>query len=659
MGSLYDAVKTENSSYVPQYVGSTYNELNQAAATLDKRWRDNKDYSDKVAMAMANDQYLENDKGIKDKMAQSIYGSIDKIASSDQNFENSTAAVSQMARDYFTNQDRIQALENFKLTEEDRKLEAQGHSLNFGDNRNNFATVDPDTGQARRFKVDRQKQLDQSKKMQDLLGRVASDGYLLNPKGEKIKIDDDVQTFIKTGYGDSVTRKKLDGLVENLIPAYMQTDEGRQDVRIMSDLNGIKDPNAQNASIVQRFKALAYPQAGSHVVGSYRDFDSGDGANKTTASFMAGTAPGTPITNSVAKPMLDPTEDGKFEKALGADGTQKPFIYTDLKGNPLTKADGNPVYTHDLTENAGGELLPNPKYHDAKGNPLYQKKELNAAEIDKQFTSQLDYIKNNAPDDRVKNYYRDAKEYKAAYKEAAKNNQQVAPSGVVVQPEQQGTYKAIVEGMRSSVPVTLAGDNGPAKTIDEWADKLGVAAEDITMIPVRTHYKTPSSDLQGGAIEVQIRIKGKSKTETAYMPLNDQFSQATKIIDDTYKGSVYSGQDNYTQAKPYGMDDNFSGNPAITTKDGKQAYLTHYTVTLPKKPGTYTAGKDLPFDTYVYQGLAVPNGDSYDLKFDKKPRSIKNWEAGMQDVVAGQLGQMINSGQTVNVKDAKESLPEF
>jgi hypothetical protein len=653
MASLYDAVKAENSSYVPQFVGSNYQELNQAAQTLDKRFRDNKDYSDKIAIMMANDQYLANDKGLKDRMAQSIYGSIDKIASSDKNFENSSAAVSQIARDYFTNQERIAALDNFKLAEQDKQMEMQGYSLNFGDDRNNFTTVDPTTGQPRRFNLQREKQLDQSKKMQELLGRVASDGYLVKPTGERIKIDQDIQTFIKTGYGDTVTRKKLDRLVTDLVPAYMQTDEGRQDVKILSNLKGVKDEAVINRDIADRFKALAYPQAGSNVVGQYRDFDSGDKKN-TAAAFHAGTTPGAPVVNEASTYIPDPEEDTNIEKDNGV-----PFYYTDLDGKPLLNKDGSPVRTHQLSENAGGELVPNPQFHDKAGKPLYQAKKLDSNEINQQYTNQFNYVKDNVPD-AAKGYFKNVEEYRESYKEATKNNKQIAPSGVIIQPEQQDSYKTIVEGMRGSVPVVLAGDSSPARTIDEWAESLNVAAEDIQLIPTKAHYKTPSNQIEGGAIEVQIKIKGRPKTETAYMPLNDQFGQATKIIDSTYKGSVYSGVDKFTKEKPYGAEEGFIDNPAIPLPDGTTGYLTHYTVTVPKKKGTYKPGKDLAFDAYVYQGLVRMGPDGQVVtEFEKRPRSIKNWEAGMQEVVAGQLGSMINSGQTVNVKDAKDVLPEF
>jgi hypothetical protein len=649
---LYDNIKAENSQYVPQFIGSNYEEISKGAAVLDKRYRDNKDYADKIAIMSAQDQYLAKDKALKDKMTQSIYGEIDKIAGSEGNFENSSAAVSQIAKGFFTNQERMAGIENFKLAEQDRQMEAQGFDLNFGDNREDFSTIDPTTQQPRRFNLNRQKQLDQAGRMQSLVKGIASDGYLIKPNGVKVKVDDDVVTFLKTGYGDQVTRAKASKVVDELIPSYMQSQEGVQDVKILKELRGVTDDNAVAQDIRNRFMGIASPQVGSRVVGHYNAWDPSDygGKKATMTDVISGTSPSAPMLNSYNKDITDPTDPG-VEK----DG-DKYYQYTDLKGNPLK------ITQDDLTISIGGEMVDNPTLYDKDGKPLYQRKEINQAEAEKAGNAQFDYIKGAIPE--AAGYFKDYKEYRAARKAAAANNANVVVQGTVVQPKQKEIYTDVVEGMRASVPVVLSGNSGPARTINEWAEELGVTAEDIKLEPVRVHTKSPSSDIEGGAIEVQVRIKDRATVQTAFMPLTNEYAAANKFVDETYKNSQFSGEDKYTQDQPFGADNNYEDNPEVPMPDGTVGKLTHYTVTVPKK--NFKAGKESPYKTYVFPGVAVfdANGNFKGYNYDKDSKGkplkydIATWESKMQPITATRLQNVVNSGAAYNKDDITKFIPE-
>jgi membrane-associated HD superfamily phosphohydrolase len=99
MASVYDNIKFANSEYVPQYIGSNYDALKETSDKLDERYRRNKELTDQVQIALANQRIDPLDEPIRAARLKKIQDDIELISSSPENFENSTNAVSQMARE--------------------------------------------------------------------------------------------------------------------------------------------------------------------------------------------------------------------------------------------------------------------------------------------------------------------------------------------------------------------------------------------------------------------------------------------------------------------------------------------------------------------------------------------------------------------------------
>jgi hypothetical protein len=191
MASVYDNIKFANSEYVPQYIGSNYDALKETSDKLDERYRRNKELTDQVQIALANQRIDPLDEPIRAARLKKIQDDIELISSSPENFENSTNAVSQMAREFATDPHLIAAKNNFterqKAQATAQELRAKGYNT-FDYNSNWKGTVGED-GKLNHYTADIRQDIDKNKAMKDLIGNIAGSGYMMDITGKQVKLD--------------------------------------------------------------------------------------------------------------------------------------------------------------------------------------------------------------------------------------------------------------------------------------------------------------------------------------------------------------------------------------------------------------------------------------------------------------------------------------
>ncbi len=275
LGGMFRNAQWANSEYVPQFVGSNFDELNRIGSVLDERANKNRETADRVFISLAQDRILQNDEGIRKDLYKSIYGQIDEMAKSDKGFENSTALVSKLAKDYLSNQSRLKAVQNFEKAEKFNELKLQygQDAINRGDDPSTFSTLYTDeqgNQKTRDFNLAVEPRADYSRKMQELIGKVASDGYIINPYGVKVNIDKDTQaTLAAYGRGERVSQEKVKGLVKQLIPTYLASKEGEQDEFRLKNIEQPSDGVSPEEDIRRRFESVAMPQVRDDKALSY------------------------------------------------------------------------------------------------------------------------------------------------------------------------------------------------------------------------------------------------------------------------------------------------------------------------------------------------------------------------------------------------------
>lgn len=650
VGNPYSGVLPINSQYVPQFVGSNYNELEETAKVLDTRYRENKNYSDKVAMMMAQDQYLSQDQAIKDKMAQHVYGSIDKIAGSEQNFENSTAAVSQLARDYFTNQERIMAVNNFKEAQKTRELQTRlgANFLNFGDNPDTFTTVDPATGQPRRFTGRVEERADYSKKMQELLGRVADDGYTIAPNGEKITYNDYERYLIKSGMVNHLSKDKLNRLVEGLLPTYKTTGEGQQDIRRLTNLAGFTNQpiTVKNGKITrqttdvdedirQRFRSLAAPQAFSKTSQRWDDFGLPVGKKeKNLASVYTPTNPSSVTDNTSLNPLRETSNDTMIKEGNGY------VQYRNKIDGSILPVSSNPLY---------GGATPDAQQIDDL-NERYEKVPVDPEQVNSDFNNKFNYTKNQLP--MTESWFTGVDDYKAAYTQAVKNHAKITATGNTLAPEQAQQYDDLITRQAVSSPLYFKEASKPTEGLEGLAKKIGTSPSNIELKATNVFYDSPRADIPGGYVEAKVIVKDSKVKEhptSVFIPLNDQFVALSQPIDQLYKNSFYAGADTYTPEKPYIPQ--VGERPLTDPATGET--MAFYTVTVPLPKNQQKEGQP-GFRTFVYPGVITANGSGgQDIHWNNDPMPIGQWKQFMIQALSPLFKNALNSGQTFNEKDFK------
>ncbi len=185
MPELYDRVRQSNSKYVPQFVGSNFDTLKSVGDTLQNRYNLNEQAMTDALAASINEQYAPGDEQIGLNIYKDLGDIREKIAGSDESFENSSALVKQAVRDkILTNRNRIEGLRN---AAEYKKYQDQLTALGAEavDFTPKFTGTVNEDGTFNRFKGDVQKRLDYNKPKELLFDDFESDirnlGFTIDP----------------------------------------------------------------------------------------------------------------------------------------------------------------------------------------------------------------------------------------------------------------------------------------------------------------------------------------------------------------------------------------------------------------------------------------------------------------------------------------------
>lgn len=249
MASLYDLAKNSNSKFVPQYIGSEAAELQQVGDTLDQRYRRNKDLTDKINVLAAQTRVRDVDQAVKEARINQVRQDIEGIASSPENFENSTIAAQNIAQGFFTDQQLNDAQENFRREQEYKEFlkKNPGAVVFASGDPTQQSTVDAE-GNSRLIDFNAQQNLDKNKKFKEIIGKVAADGYTYI-NGRKVQLDPkeiaSIIGGIQTGKIQNVSKEKVDGLIELALGQYETSAEGLQHVAQIETPNNINQWTAR------------------------------------------------------------------------------------------------------------------------------------------------------------------------------------------------------------------------------------------------------------------------------------------------------------------------------------------------------------------------------------------------------------------------------
>lgn len=671
--SLYDDIHFQESQFVPQYIGSNYDTVKSAADTLDQRYRRNKELTDQVHIALAQDKLLQQDEGIRKGIHKKVNSDIDLIASSPENFENSTNAVMQIAKDYATNPQRLAAIENYSRYKQYDKtrqeLLAKGLTpLDFNPIDKFTGTVHPETGGIQYFTPDIQQEQDYSGKMQQLLGQVADDGYIVSPKGEKMTFDDNERYLIKSGQVNNLTENKLNRLVEALIPSYKTSAEGKQDLRRLKELEGIpeelikvknnkgniiRETSRVDEDIRNRFRSIAAPQAFRKENLKWDDFGltaAQQKKNEVPPNVFAPTAAGSVTDNTSLTPLPD-IEDDEYTFSNGKGGYSQ-YINKET-GQPLSKEE----YKNKVPGAQGPGANPQEQFKELEKN--YTKIEIDPKEVQTEMRNSFNRVDSEFP-----GTYKDFDEYKASYNEAVKNHKKITPTGSIIQPEQKDLYKGPVND--ASTPIYLSDGNNKPMSLETFSKQYKVEPDDIEFEPYKSMVDSPRKDLPGGYVEVKVNWKGKKGDRpsdlptTAFRPISNEFAAAAAPIDNLYKNSFYRGSDFYTKDHPYDISEEFG----VPVRDQAGNNLVFITNTFPIPKSKQVPGQPA-FRTVVTTGIRIPNGsggndtyynDGNDSQNGVPGRmTIGQWKEQMRGILNKRMENVLNHGaQTYNAKDFKD-----
>ena len=260
--------KYQITPYVSQYVdpGSV-----QVATLLRDRYDKNKQKHDLISRAAANIKVGDGDQYLKTQAVDKINSDLSNVVAANS-YENAGSVIDSSINDFMTNEGLQLAQESYRNRQAELaaidKLRIQGKNVLdfnavFDEEGNQIGTrfdshssfyQDEKTGEMVRnvYRAGSEVELNYASRKQQLLQSIAK-------SSDKFKQSDIPGLLVRwTGVGQS----RANRIVEGLLDEYMQTDEGTQEFKKLTQLEGMSEEEAR-ASIVQSMRDVAQKQVAS------------------------------------------------------------------------------------------------------------------------------------------------------------------------------------------------------------------------------------------------------------------------------------------------------------------------------------------------------------------------------------------------------------
>lgn len=272
---------TENLSFTPYidtYMGAPVEEFQQAVAQRQQLYDQNLAQASAIEDALGSIRAYEGDKDFLEEKISPYMDRLNQLADSGD-YEKALNDVVRLGRKFTKDEDLRAIQDNYNAIQEYRKRlsELGGDALDF----NPLEQVDPVTGERTLFStrqrnelgdyVNRtfQSQLEQRKdytaRMQNLMRGIQADGSV-TIGGENINIEDlgvsaKELPMILTRQWQGINKDKVRSVAETMLNAYLDTPEGQQDYRRLTQLEGL-DPSTAEQDMINRLFEVATPQIG-------------------------------------------------------------------------------------------------------------------------------------------------------------------------------------------------------------------------------------------------------------------------------------------------------------------------------------------------------------------------------------------------------------
>ena len=254
--------------YESQYVdpGSV-----QVAGVLRKRYDDNMSSYNMLNRAANSINTLEGDRHIKQNAINKVESDFQRTIEVG-NFENAGRVVSDATNDFIGNRGLQLAQQSYQTRQAEmemiNKLRAQGKQvLDFNEIRNENGEVighrtdahnsyyqDPNTGEMVEnvYRPGSEMMLDYTQRMETLLQGIKASGA-----GSVTKSD--ILGYVKTLQSQGVSRSRAYKVVEQALDAYIDSDEGTQDYRRLTEIEGMSDEDAK-LDMINRMQGVVEKQ---------------------------------------------------------------------------------------------------------------------------------------------------------------------------------------------------------------------------------------------------------------------------------------------------------------------------------------------------------------------------------------------------------------
>lgn len=274
------------------------------SGVLRKRYDDNRSSYDMLNRAANSINTLKGDRHIKENALKKVESDFQRTIEVG-NFENAGRVVSDATNDFVGNRglqlaqqsyanrqaelkmiDQLRAngkqvLDFNEVRDTDPNSETYGQVIGHRTDSHNSYYQDSSGGEMKEnvYRSGSEMQLDYTQRMEQLLAGIAKDGGAskLGPA--------EVAGFLKYMKSSGVSRSKANRVVQAALEAYIDSDEGTQDYRRLTEIEGMSDDEAK-IDMVNRMAAVAEKQIGSVTTPHYMQAPKQEGSGTNSQGYV-------------------------------------------------------------------------------------------------------------------------------------------------------------------------------------------------------------------------------------------------------------------------------------------------------------------------------------------------------------------------------------
>lgn len=240
--------------YVKPYVPLPLKEIAEASTDLRNQYDANLANMNSLDLAMRQIKTLKADEATKQDLSKKIQNTINEIGKSDGRWEFKGQKITELAKTVQGDENLQAIMQSYQNAEDERKLfqqlNAQGKAIRFrpSDTHSTIITNPDGTVTRNIYTGDTQQKLDYRQRMEAFFNDMKAESMKSRVKGVGETVDEatgNIYSVDRMNMTQGISKSRIKEQAVKSLDTYLQTNEGVQQFRVLTELNGLSKDDAR------------------------------------------------------------------------------------------------------------------------------------------------------------------------------------------------------------------------------------------------------------------------------------------------------------------------------------------------------------------------------------------------------------------------------